>query len=166
MPRPLNPKKRAAIEQDIRDGQPRNQIARDHHVAASTVGRIAHQMETRGDLDTPAFDRSGTKKASEAKEADARLERARLRELLLEDAHRLREQLWAPCVMHNFGGKDNTHNSIDLDQPTFDMQKQIMTSVGIAVDKIIRLDDQDTGAEKAASLLDQLVTGLRGLDEG
>lgn len=164
MPRPLDPDKRAAIEQDIREGgKTRNQIARDHDVSGSTVSKIAKHLEaTTGEV---AFERSQTKKASEAKEADARLERARLRELLLEDAHRLREQLWRPCVMHNFGGKDNTHNSIKLDQPTFEQQKQIMTSVGIAVDKIIRLDDQDTGAEKAAALLDQLVTGLRGIEE-
>lgn len=164
MPRPLDPNKREAIAAAIREGgKTAGQIARDHNVARSTVSKIGKELEQ--ELGQPAFERSQTKKASEAREADARLERSRLRELLLADAHKLREQLWRPCVMHNFGGKDNTHNSIKLTQPTFEQQKQIMTSVGIAVDKIIRLDDQDTGAEKAAALLDQLVTGLRSIED-
>lgn len=160
MPKPLDPEKREAIEQAIRDGHPRNQIARDHGVSGSTVTKIGKDLEATEGLQ--AFDRSATKHATAAREVDQAAERARLRGLLLEDAHKLRAQLWQPCVMHNFGGKDNTHNSIDLPQPTFEQQAKIMTSVGIAVDKIVRLDSSNDGAEQqAASLIRSLVDDIR-----
>lgn len=163
MPKPLDPEKREAIEDAIRQGHTRNQIARDHGVSGSTVTNVAKRMEARGDLgDAPAFDRSATKRATELREVDQAAERARLRGLLLEDAHKLRAQLWTPCVMHNFGGKDNTHNSVDLPQPTFEQQAKIMTAVGIAVDKIVRLDSANDGAEQqAASLIRSLVDDIR-----
>jgi transposase-like protein len=163
VPAPLDPAKRDAIEQAIRDGGKRNEIAREHGVSGATVSKIARELEQQGDLDgSPAFDRAATKRATELREVDQAAERARLRQLLLDDAHRLRAQLWTPCVMHNFGGKDNTHNSIDLPQPTFEQQAKIMTAVGIAVDKIVRLDSSNDGAEQqAASLIRSLVDDIR-----
>lgn len=162
MPKALDPHKREAIETDIKNGLARNHIARTHGVAGSTVGNIAKKLEANGQLDAPAFDRSATKHATAAREVDQAAERARLRQLLLDDAHRLRRQLWEPCVFHNFGGKDNTHNSIELDQPTFEQQAKIMTSVGICVDKIVRLDSSNDGAEQqAASLIKGLVDDIR-----
>lgn len=159
MPPPLDPDKRAAIAQAIRDGGRRNEIAREHGVSPSTVTTIATAEGIDG-----AFDRSATKRATEARNADVAAERARLKSLLVEDAHRLRQQLWLPCTMHNFGGKDNTHNSIELPQPTFEQQRNIMTSVGIAVDKVAALEKLDLGGgvEEAAGLIRDLVDSIRG----
>lgn len=160
MPAPLDPAKRAAIAEAIRDGgKGRNEIARDHGVSASTVGKIAEAEGIDG-----AFDRAQTKRATEARNADVAARRAELKKLLVEDAHRLRAQLWAPCVMHNFGGKDNTHNSIDLPQPTFEQQRNIMTSVGIAVQRVADLEklDMGGGVEEAAGLIRDLVDSIRG----
>lgn len=160
MPAPLSPEKREQITDLIRDGKTRNAIARAVGVSGATVTKVAKELETQGEA--PAFDRSATKRATAAREVDQAAERARLRGLLLEDAHRLRRQLWQPCVMHNFGGKDNTHNSITLEQPTFEQQAKIMTSVGICVDKIVRLDQANDGAEKEASnLIKSLVDDIR-----
>lgn len=160
MPAPLDPQVREAIEADIQDGHlSRNDIARKHHVSGSTVTKLAKHLEANGA--PPSFDRSATKHATAAKSADNAAERERLRGLLLSDAHRLREQLWLPCTVHHFGGKDNTHNSIDLERPTFADQRQIMTSVGIAVDKIVRLDVGDAAEQQAASLIEALVADVR-----
>jgi len=160
MPKPLDQAKREAIEHDIRAGHSRNAIARDHGVSGSTVTKIAKTLEALEGA-TPAFDRSATKRATEARAVDLAESRSRLRELLLEDAHRLRKQLWMPCVAHNFGGKDNTYNEHELPQPTFADQAKIMTSVGIAVDKIIRLDGGDAAEQQAASLMHSLVDEIR-----
>ena len=65
MPPRMAPDKRAAILAAIRAGGPRNQIARDHSVSSSTVTRIARENGL-----TDAFDRSQTKKATEAKLVD------------------------------------------------------------------------------------------------
>lgn len=159
MPPPLDPAKRQAIAQAIRDGGTRNAIARQHDVSPSTVSNIATQEGIDG-----AFDRTATKRATEAKNADVAARRAELKKLLVDDAHRLRTQLWLPCVMHNFGGKDNTHNSIELPQPTFEQQRNIMTSVGIAVDKVAALEklDMGGGVEEAAGLIRDLVDSIRG----
>jgi hypothetical protein len=157
MGRRLTEIKRRAILRDIREGQlSRNAVARKHEVAAGTVTKIAHSA---GIFD--AFDRSRTMRATEAAQIDAAAERARLRDLLLADAHRLRAMLWEPCRLHNFGGKDNTYNSVDLPEPDFKGKRELMTSVGIAVDKIVRLDAKDDGIEAAAGLISKLVGGLR-----
>lgn len=159
MPKPLDPEKREAIEQAIRDGKKRNEIAREFDVSGATVTNIGKKLEATEGL--RAFDRSATKHATEARVADQAAERARLRGLLLEDAHRLRAQLWEPCTLFNFGGKDNTLNSVDLAEPTFEQKAKIMTSVGIAVDKIVRLDQAGESTEQAATLLGALVGEIR-----
>jgi transposase len=163
MPKPLDPAKRTQIEQAIRDGKSRNAIARQFDVSGSTVTKIGRELEQQPDEPlVAAFDRTATKRATEARQVDQAAQRADLRQKLLDDAHRLRTQLWEPCTMYNFGGKDNTLNSVSLDQPTFEQQRNIMTSVGIAVDKIVRLDTLDDGAEKeAGNLIRSLVDDIR-----
>lgn len=71
---------------------------------------------------------------------------------LLDDAERLRAQLFAPCIerraMTVSGGKD-FGSSIEVaevhhDKPPFADQRQIMTSIAIAVDKILLLTGEAT----------------------
>ncbi|MEV1202799.1 hypothetical protein [Microbispora rosea] len=69
--RPLDPDLRAAILDDIRAGKTRNEISRDRGVSPSTVSRLA----TANGL---SFDRSMTKAATEAAQADAASDRATL----------------------------------------------------------------------------------------
>jgi transposase-like protein len=63
MPVPLAPEKRAAILEDLRAGKTRNKAARDHGVSYSTISKIAA-------AEGIAFDRSQTKKATEAAQVD------------------------------------------------------------------------------------------------
>lgn len=159
MPPPLDPDKRAAIAQAIRGGGRRNEVARAHGVSPSTVTTIAKHEGIDG-----AFDRTATKRATEARNADVAAERARLKQLLVSDAHRLRELLWKPCTVYKFGGKDNTLNSVDLAEPDFEGKRNLMTSVGIAVDKVAALEklDMGGGVEEAAGLIRDLVDSIRG----
>jgi transposase-like protein len=139
MPAPLDPAKRQAIAQAIRDGGKRNEIARQFEVSPSTVTLIAQQ-----DGIEDAFDRTTMKRATEARQADLAERRAELARLLMDDAHRLRAQLWQPCTVYKFGGKDNTLNSVDLPEPDFEGKRNLMTTVGIAVDKIGVLTRDDS----------------------
>lgn len=159
MPQPLDPNKRQAIADAIRAGGKRNQVARDHDVSPSTVTGIA-----RTEGIEHAFDRSATKRATEARSADVAARRVQLKALLVEDAHRLRRLLWEPCTIYKFGGKDNTLNSVDLDAPDFEGKRNLMTSVGIAVDKVAALEkiDMGGGVEEAAGLIRDLVDSIRG----
>lgn len=107
MPAPLDPDKRDAIADAIRAGGKRNDIAREHHVSPSTVTRIGRDLEDKGELDTPAFDRTKTESASRARAKDNALRRA---ELEAEFLRRAVEEL-AECdrgmYVGQFGGRDN-----------------------------------------------------------
>ena len=87
---------------------------------------------------------STTREATQAASVYAKSRRQELTGLLLEDAHRLREQLWQPSRLVNFGGKDNTLAETMLDEPLFVDKKNIMSAVGMAVDRVMKLEAVDS----------------------
>lgn len=105
-----------------------------------------------------------TRAMIEARTVDLKARRKELTALLLDDAHRLREQLWQPARLVNFGGKDNTLNETTLDEPLYADKKNIMSAVGIAVDRVVKLEavDADEGLDQAVSMLDKLAEQLGG----
>ena len=102
---------------------------------------------------------------TEAASAYAKRRRAELAVLLLDDAHKLRAQLWLPAVVHAFGGKDNTYEEHELLEPTFADKKNIISAVSTAVVSVTRLEDYDKsaadGATAADSVVDRLMQGFR-----
>jgi hypothetical protein len=120
------------------------------HAIAGIMGRSKSTVSREAKRLGLPWDRANTAAATEAKVADARARRANLQLGLLEDAEKLRTQVWAPTMAFNFGGKDNTYNEHQLDQPTFADQLKIMQAVGIAVDRSLKLDLHDSGANTAA----------------
>lgn len=85
-----------------------------------------------------------TKAATEARIARMGQDKAALAADLLADLQRLRAQLFAPCTEKRIvtlsGGKDSSATWVvaeaERDQPTFSEQVSILTSIGIAVDKV------------------------------
>lgn len=147
MPEPTPDHVRRRIEVLARAGKPRNHIARELGVAPSTVSRIAGQLGL-------SFDRSRVKSATEAKLLDIRAGLAELQSKLLVDAHRLEGQLWQPCKVFAFGGRDNVYAEETLSEPDAKTKRELLTSVAIAVDKIAaieRIQDRE-GQGKAAIL--------------
>jgi len=132
-------------------------IAKDLDRSKAVVSRYAA-------LQVPplSFDRSATAAATQAKVADAKSRRATLQLALLEDAEKLRTQLWQECVVFNFGGKDNTFEQRTLAKPPFADQLKIMQATGVAIDRSLKLDDHDSGAGAAAvvGLLQQTAAAL------
>lgn len=159
MPAPLDPEKREAIEQAIRDGGNRNAIGREHGVAGSTVGRIAKQMEDRGDLNPgSAFDRANTKNARAALDEDQALQRSKLAGLLMADAFKVRERMWEEQTEY-FGSMDGPTRVV---RPTNAREfKDFSTAIGILVDKVGVLTKTEDGSEQAATLLGSLVDEIR-----
>lgn len=141
-------------------GKSCNAIAKEAGVAASTVSKICKQEGL-------SFDRTNTRAAVASHAIDAKARRAELKQLLLEDAHRLRQQLWMPAQLVNFGGKDNTLNSTTLPEPLFVDKKNILTAVGIAVDRVEKLEklDNDNGVQDAESMIQKLIEGIGIPDE-
>jgi hypothetical protein len=158
MPKALAPDKRERILADIRAGdKSRNQIARDHHVAASTVGNIA----TQAGLAEAAFDRTHTVKGARAKAADNKARRAQLASDLLEDAQHFRKRCRSAyqVVTSSAEGAE----IVTLDEPPLPDVRAAYTAIGIAVDKGIAIEKHDVSDDAAAaqrSLLGQLFAGL------
>lgn len=153
---PLSDKERDQIRRLHDAGKCRNEIAKLLGRSGSTISKAAAKMGL-------SFDREMVKAATAAKVADAKARRAELMHELLDDAERLRQQLFAPTTLHSFGGKDHTYNSKDVEQPTFQDQHKIMMAVSSAVTSSLRIDDHDTdtGADGAKSMLGALAAGLK-----
>jgi hypothetical protein len=137
------------------EGKGRNEIAKAAGVAAGTVTKIIKDEGL-------SFDRTHTEVATQARKSDMRARRAELAQLLLEDAHRLREQLWKPCTAFNFGGKDNTYAETHLEEPIFADKLKIVQAAGNAITKHIDLEkvDAEQGTVDAKSMLGQLADKL------
>ena len=103
-----------------------------------------------------------TREACEARSVDLKARRQELAELLLEDAHRLRAQMWEPTTAFAFGGKDNVYEEHEIPEPTFGDKKNILGAVGIAVDRVIKLNAVDSNTDTAVtdSVVDRLVDGF------
>ena len=110
---------------------------------------------------------SATREATEARAVDLKARRQELAELLLDDAHRLRKQLWEPTMAFSFGGKDNTYEEAQIPEPTFGDKKNIMSSVSTAMNTVVNMTklDQDNGVGEVVSMLDKLIGNLGVPDE-
>lgn len=147
------------------EGKSRNQIARQIGRSGSTVTKIARDLGL-------SFERGPeVVAATEARRIDLAARRQQLAETLHQDAERLRAQLWEPCIVGAFGGKDNIWSEQALDKPTFGDQRQILAAAGAAVDKSLRLAPAEggEGADDVRSMLGTLGSALVGAfadDEG
>ena len=138
-------------------GHSRNAIAKEAGVSAGTVTNICRAAG----LD---FDRTATRAAVAARVIDLKDRRQQIMADLMGDAEKLRKQLWEPARLVNFGGKDNTLNETTLNEPLFVDKKNIMSAVGIALDRVVKLEAIDattTGPTTAAeSVVDKLMAGF------
>ncbi|MFH8345026.1 helix-turn-helix domain-containing protein [Streptomyces sp. NPDC018045] len=146
-------------------GKTRNQIAREIGRSGSTVSKIARDLNL-------SFERGPEViAATEARRIDLAARRQQLAEMLHQDAERLRAQLWEPCTIGAFGGKDNQWSEVTLDRPQFSDQRQILAATSIAVDRSLRLAPAEggEGADQVRSMLGTLgdvLTGAFADDEG
>lgn len=132
------------------------------NVSARTLGRSPAGVSTHSKILGLSWDRSKTKAATAAKVADNRARRAELEAGLLDDAARLRGELFAPCQVFNFGGKDNTYETREVSQPPFADQKNIMAAVSIAVTGSLKIavHDSDASHDDAKSMLTGLAAAM------
>ncbi|WP_242908690.1 hypothetical protein [Actinomadura terrae] len=153
--RPITTRDRRSVAELHARGLNRNAIAREIGRAQSTVSKIARELGL-------TFDRRRTAEATRAKVIDAKARRAELAALLLEDAHRLRVQLWEPCDLVKIGGKDNVATREPLERPLFDDQLRIVQAAGLAAERHARLVelDADNGVNDGRAMLTNLAEAL------
>jgi hypothetical protein len=134
-------------------GMGRNEISRQTGIHQRRVSAIAESLGL-------TFVRSPhVAAAAQAKVIDAKARRAALALRLLEDAERMRQQLFAPTVTFNIGGKDNVYTEHPIPQPTFRDQQSIMAAVGLAIDRAVKLDDR---ADESLNGLDSWLAVMAG----
>ncbi|MFF0721332.1 helix-turn-helix domain-containing protein [Micromonospora sp. NPDC003816] len=155
-PKPVGPEDYELVRELHAEGLSRNEIARRIGRSGRTVSRIAAELELsfeRGEL---------VKAATEARKVDARAKRAALANALLDDAERMRQQLWQPADYVDHGGKEYVRVDWTTPEPTFADKLKITQSLGIMVDRAVKLDeyDADPGIDAAKSMLGALAKGL------
>jgi len=143
---PLDSERIAEIVRLAGQGLSRDEIARRVGVGRATVTKYAPPG---------SFDRTHTAVAVKARQTDMAARRVQLAADLLSDAARLREQIWQPTKIYNFGGKDNTYNEHQVDEPPFDAKRTLMQAATTAMTAHLRLVDHDSdgGVDAAHSLV-------------
>lgn len=93
-----------------------------------------------------------TREATEAAQADAKALRAELSLGLMQDAKRMREELWSPSIAISAG------QVVEAPRAVPEVQLKMLTGIGIAIDKSATLDavDNDGGVAEVVSMLDSL----------
>lgn len=141
---------------------------RRHHAAGLSLGKTARAVgrpiSTVRDAAKRAgltWDRSKTAAAVAAHQMDMAARRAALAENLLADAERIREQLWTPTTVYNFGGKDNDYNEREFPEAPADVKRTLMQTATTAVTAHLRLVDHGVREDPDAAKNIVLEFGLQ-----
>ena len=145
MAKPLSAEERQRIVDLLKSGKSFREVADLTGRSWGSIHNVAVGAGVRRDVQR-------TKKATEARRADIRARMALVAEGLVDDAARLREQIFAPHIAFNFGGKDNTYEEHEIPEPTARDKQALMTSIGIALDKA-RLITEDTNGGNAMNVM-------------
>ncbi|MFE4328720.1 helix-turn-helix domain-containing protein [Streptomyces sp. NPDC056831] len=151
-PRPITETDRRAVRRHHAAGMTRNAIAKKLNRSPSTVSKLAAELGL-------TFDRGAeVVAATEARRIDLAARRVTLAETLHEDAEKLRAQLWEPCTIGEFAGKEGDWHTANLDRPRFGDQRAILGAAGIAIDRSLKLQPAQGGenADQMTSMLGQL----------
>lgn len=145
---PVDAETRIKVQQAHGQGKSRNAIAKEFGIAGQTVTRICADAGL-------SFDRSQTMLAVRARHIDLAAERLQLVKKMVVVAQDALDDVDAPYLVFNIGGKDNTFTSELLDGPPEETRRSIMTSAGIAFDKATKAleltgDDGNLAEIKAA----------------
>lgn len=142
---PITEAERRRIAELHAAGVSRNEIAVEVGRSTGAVSKVAAQLGL-------SFDRSAVQAATAARVVDAKAKRAALLLDLLDDATRLRQQIWQPHVYIDHGGRDFTEARWTQAEPTSADKLKLMQAAGIAVDKSMRLEQHDSDTQGLAAV--------------
>lgn len=137
----VTPEERERILELVASGMGANETAKKVGRSQDTVSRIAAESGH-------VFGKTNEEKAR-ARSAYCSDARERLRLGLLMEAERLMAQLRAPSTVYAFvGGRDGgSYMSQDLPEPEPKAKQQLLTSIGIAIDKAELIEKNNTSGE-------------------
>lgn len=146
--------KQAEVIELCRQGLSRNEICRRTGVGHSSVSGIVQRAGL-------TFDRTRIKAATEARQVDLAARRAELQAVLLEDAMKLRAQIWQPHEYIDHGGKDFNEARWTFPEPTPADKLKLMQATTAALGRSIDLAklDADAGDKPAVDAWLDAMTG-------
>ncbi|MFG2780812.1 helix-turn-helix domain-containing protein [Streptomyces prunicolor] len=149
----VEPSERAEIIRLHGEGKGRNEIARLTQRAQRTVSIICADEGL-------TFDTTMTEEATRHRIAQLAVLRADTAMDLHVDGMKLTQQMWEPAKIFNFGGKDNTYNEKDVDEPPADVKRSLMTAAGIAFEKSLKLVPPEREDAEGLAAVDQWLRGM------
>ena len=151
---PFSPDEERQIGRWIAANVARNEIVRRTGRANGTISRLAKKNGWE-------FNRTKAMvPALIARTGDLRAKRLDLKEKLLDDSLRLRAQLWEPCELVMLNNRTGEFARTMLGEPNFADKRNIMTAVGIAVDKHADLERVDAPQDGKNAII-ELATIMR-----
>lgn len=147
--------KRRALIRLRQNGGQINKTARELDIGASTLSGWAKQSG-----DVTGVERAVTKAANEANRARTDERLSQLADLMVEDAHRLRDQLFAATEYFNFN-KEGVVTTHLTEEPTFQDKRHIAGAVKMLTNASLDIRQASKGGGEALGLISELVTGLR-----
>jgi len=91
------------------------------------------------------------KNAIEQQRSNDAERRTALASRMLDVAENALDDMSNPCVVYNFGGKENSYNEHELSKPGFADQRNLMIIAATAIDKHRVLDQYDAVASRASA---------------
>lgn len=145
------------------------QLLRDGHAAGRTLTAIADELQrAKSSVSDRAkalgltWDTSQVEAATRSRKAVCAELRAQLEEDYLREAAELLKELRQPCLVYSFGGRDNTYEQREHDQPDAQSKLKLVQASGAALDRALKIDAHvNTGsADGVRSMLGQLGQAL------
>jgi phage repressor protein C with HTH and peptisase S24 domain len=137
---------RAAVADEMRQrhaGKPTvREIATQFGISTRSVQTIATELGVHSESAHAV-----TKNANDQVRRSNAQRRADISALFAQRAEEALMAMRAPAVIFNFGGKDNTYNEKNVEQPPTADQRNLMTIAAIAMDKHKMLDAYDSASE-------------------
>lgn len=159
----MSTKRRPWTAADDRTLRKLHMAGKSMHAIAKEMGRSKDTISNHGEKLGLRWGISPQVKAAAAEvSARAKVRRAELMHLLLEDAHRLRAQMWQPTTYFDWGGKDHDYDEREVPEPTHADKQKLMQATATAVQSYARLEqlEAEAGAPAARSMLERLAERL------
>lgn len=142
----------AKLKQLHSQGLSLNEIARQLHRSNSTIGKYSKQLGL-------SYARARTKNATKAKQADAAALRADLKLRLLREAREFMNDLHRPQLVYSFTQRGE-YVEHEMPKPPPADARNLMTSVGIALQRSIELERVDQSSETSVTVIDEYLKTL------
>ena len=148
----FNTREEAKLKQLHSQGLSLNEIARQLHRSNSTIGKYSKQLGL-------SYARALTKNATKAKQADAAALRAELKLRLLHEAREFMNDLHRPQLVYSFTQRGE-YVEHEMPKPPPADARNLMTSVGIALQRSIELERVDQQSETSVTVIDEYLKTL------